>query len=195
MQTRKQILKQAKIIRIARKMHRLTGIVLFVFFFIVGVTSILLGWKKDSEGYLLPETQSGSTSNLEEWLSLKELNNIAQSTLRDTLNTEVIPVLDRMEIRKEDGVVKFSYKNTYDGLQLDGATGKVLSFGTRRSDFIENLHDGSILDTIFKTESGIFKLTYTSILGTALLLFTITGFWLWYGPKRLKKSKATKIGK
>jgi hypothetical protein len=26
-------------------------------------------------------------------------------------------------------------------------------------------------------------------MGLALLLFTITGFWLWYGPKRMKQVK------
>ena len=190
MNKRKKILKQAKIIRLARKLHRISGISLFVFFFVIGITSILLGWKKDSGGYLLPDTAQGSTPHLQKWLSLEELHLIAQNTIRDTLNTEIIPEVDRMEIRKDDGVVKFSFKDSYDGLQLDGATGKVLQYGPRRSDFIENVHDGSILDIIFKTDSGIFKLTYTSILGTALLLFTVTGFWLWYGPKRLKRSKS-----
>jgi uncharacterized iron-regulated membrane protein len=187
MSNRKQRQKQAKIIRVARKLHRFTGIFLFVFFFIVGVTSILLGWKKDSGGYLLPDTSQGTTTELTEWLSMEELHSIAVTSLRDTLNSEEIPVVDRLEIRKEDGVVKVSFKNTYDGLQLDGATGKLLQYGPRRSDFIEDLHDGSILDDYFQTGSNIFTLIYSTVLGAALLLFTITGFWLWYGPKRMKK--------
>ncbi|MEO0002203.1 MAG: hypothetical protein RL766_2249, partial [Bacteroidota bacterium] len=37
---------QAKILRIFRKVHRLTGAFLFIFFFVVSVTGLLLGWKK-----------------------------------------------------------------------------------------------------------------------------------------------------
>ncbi|HEX8337897.1 MAG TPA: hypothetical protein VF621_14265, partial [Pyrinomonadaceae bacterium] len=76
------------------------------------------------------------------------------------------------------------------GVQLDGATGEVLHVERRRADFIENLHDGSILDYLAGTEGGQIKLAYTSIMGLALLTFTVTGFWLWYGPKRFRaKSK------
>ncbi|HRG29174.1 MAG TPA: hypothetical protein PLJ00_14850, partial [Chitinophagales bacterium] len=67
-------------------------------------------------------------------------------------------------------------------------TGKLLSIERRRSDFIEKVHDGSILDEVFNTSNGQIKLIYTSIMGLALLIFTITGFWLWYGPKRMRKN-------
>ena len=30
------------------------------------------------------------------------------------------------------------------------------------------------------------KLAYTSVMGLALLGFTVTGFWLWYGPRRMR---------
>ena len=65
-------------------------------------------------------------------------------------------------------------------------TGELLHLERRRSDFIENLHDGSYFDYVFGTKYGQIKLVYTSIMGTALLVFTITGFWLWYGPKRFR---------
>ncbi len=74
----------------------------------------------------------------------------------------------------------------YWGIQLDGATGKLLHIERRRADFVENIHDGSILDYYFKTD-GQFKLIYTTIMSLALLIFTVTGFWLWYGPKRMRR--------
>ena len=178
---------QAKLIRIARKAHRITGISLFLFFFIVSLTTILLGWKKDSAGYLLAETQTGTTYNVEEWLPLDSLSSRAEIVMREHLGPDSTLEVDRMDVRPDKGIVKVSFKNSYWGLQLDGATGKTLSIALRRSDFIEDLHDGSYLDRVFETENEIFKLTYTSIMGIALLLFTVTGFWLWYGPKRMKK--------
>jgi succinate dehydrogenase/fumarate reductase cytochrome b subunit len=39
---------QAKLLRTFRKIHRTTGAFLFVFFFFVAVSGLLLGWKKHS---------------------------------------------------------------------------------------------------------------------------------------------------
>ena len=86
-------------------------------------------------------------------------------------------------------MVKFIFENHYWEVQLDGATGKLLQIGKRHSDFIENIHDGSILDSYFETPQNQVKVIYTSIMGSALLLFTITGFWLWYGPKKMKRNR------
>lgn len=180
--------RQARLIRVFRKIHRWTGISLFTFFFVVSVSALLLGWKKDSGGIILPETMQGTSTDLKQWLPLDSLHAIAFRTIRDTLETEEKPELDRIDIRKEDGIVKFDFKTDYLGLQLDGATGKVLQFGTRRSDLIEDIHDGSVLDDLFGT-NGVWKLFYTTIMSLALFIFTATGFWLWYGPKRMKKSK------
>jgi hypothetical protein len=74
----------------------------------------------------------------------------------------------------------------YWALQLDGATGALLHIERRRSDFIENLHDGSLVDKLLGISGGWFKVFYSTTLGLALMLFTITGFWLWYGPKRMR---------
>ena len=95
--------------------------------------------------------------------------------------------IDRIDIRKNKGVVKFIFKNFHE-IQLDGATGNLLQIGFRSSDVIENIHDGSILDDYFNTSGNPIKLIYTSVMGIALLLFTITGFWLWYGPKKMRRT-------
>ena len=179
--------RQARLIRNFRKIHRLTGISLFAFFFVVSVSALLLGWKKDSGGIILPETEQGTSTNLERWLPLDSLHSIAERTIRDSLHSDQVQV-DRIDIRREDGIAKFDFKENYLGLQLDGATGKVLQYGTRRSDLIEDIHDGSILDDLFGTNGG-WKLLYTTIMSVALFIFTATGFWLWYGPKRMKKGK------
>lgn len=182
---------QAKTIRLYRKAHRTAGIFLFAFFFIVALTAILLGWKKHSAGILLPETQQGTSTNFEAWMPLEQLHNIAFKALRDSLPSETEPVLDRIDIRKSKGILKFTFSNTYLEVQLDGASGEVLSIAPRKSDFIERLHDGSILDDLFNTGNGLIKVVYTSIMGLGLLLFTVSGFWLWYGPKRMKRESRT----
>ena len=189
MTTYKSKQKQAKLIRFFRKVHRITGASLFLFFFLVAITGIFLGWKNNSYGVLLPPTATGSSTELSTWLPLDSLHKTACFILHDSISNELSVELDRIDIRKENGIVKFVFENHRWEIQLDGSTGKLLSLGKRHSDFIENLHDGTILDTLFGTSEKPIKVLYTSIMGSALLLFTITGFWLWYGPKRMKRIK------
>jgi uncharacterized iron-regulated membrane protein len=181
-------IRQAGILRSFRSVHRKFGIALFAFFFIVGVTGLLLGWKKHSGGIIQAKSQQGTSSDFSKWLSLQELNDIAEQVLKDSLGQDFSAEVDRIDIRKDKGIVKFNYLNHFSEIQLDGATGKVLSVNHRRSDFIEKIHDGSILDFYLKTSDGQIKLFYTSLMGLGLIVFTITGFWLWYGPKRMRKN-------
>lgn len=178
--------QQASILRFFRKVHRSMGAVLFIFFFVISITGLLLGWKKNSGGYLLPETIKGTSNDLKKWLSIDSLYKIATTYYKDSIAPGASVILERIDIRNEKGTIKFVFEHNFMGLQLDGTTGKILSVDKRRSDFVENIHDGSLLDHYFGTGNTI-KLVYTSVMGTALLLFTITGFWLWYGPKRMRK--------
>ncbi len=180
--------KQAKILRVFRKVHRTTGAMLFVFFFIVAVSGILLGWKKHSNGILLSESYKGSSTELKDWLPIDSLHKIACRIFADSISSTLSQEIDRIDVRKNDGMIKFVFSEGFWGIQLDGATGNLLHVERRRSDFIEKIHDGSILDVIFGTGNGQIKLVYTSIMGVALLIFTITGFWLWQGPKRMRKN-------
>jgi len=180
--------RQAKNIRLFRKVHRTTGIILFVFFIFVSVTGILLGWKKHSGEIIIPKTYEGTSNDLKDWRTISELHTSANGILHDSIDSELSIIIDRIDIRKEKGSVKFIYEDHFWEIQLDGATGKLLSIGKRHSDLIENIHDGSILDNYFGTNKGQIKLIYTSIMGLALLLFSISGFWIWYGPKRMRKS-------
>jgi uncharacterized iron-regulated membrane protein len=177
---------QARTLRIFRKLHRYTGATLFAFFFVVSISSVLLGWKKNSAGYIMAKSFSGTSSDFSDWLTVDSLYILATGYLRDSVDAGLSNALDRMDIRKEKGMVKFIFSEHFTGLQLDGATGRLLHVEQRRSDFIEKIHDGSIVDHYLGT-NGYFKLFYTSLMGLALLLFTVTGFWLWYGPKRMRR--------
>ncbi len=181
--------KQAKVISTFKKIHRTTGIMLFVFFFIVSATGLLLGWKKNSEGTILPKSYVGTSTDLKKWLPIDSLHSIACKTLHDSVSPGLSLNLDRIDIRKSKGMIKFVFTDHYWEVQLDGTSGTILNIGQRRSDIIENIHDGSILDHYFKTKGDPIKVVYTSIMGLALLTFTITGIWLWYAPKRIKREK------
>jgi len=180
--------RQAKVLRVFRRIHRTTGAFLFLFFFLIALTGLLLGWKKNSNGFLLAKSFEGTSANLDMWLPLDSLHTLACKIYNDSIGSQALPEVDRIDVRKEKGMGKFVFKGNYWAIQLDGVTGQLLHIEKRRADFIEHLHDGSYFDHYFGTKGGIIKLIYTSIMGLALLTFTITGFWLWYGPKRMRKA-------
>ncbi|WP_048921855.1 PepSY-associated TM helix domain-containing protein [Rufibacter radiotolerans] len=185
--------RQARVLRDFRKVHRITGALLFVFFFVLALTGLLLGWKKHTGGVILAKTYTGSSTNLKDWLPVDSLTANAFQAIRDSLGQETPLTLDRIDLRPDKGTAKFTFVEGYLGVQLDGATGQTLHLESRRADFIEHLHDGTVLDRLFGVESGILKVIYSTIMGVALLIFTITGFWLWYGPKRMKQEKPTLV--
>lgn len=181
--------KQAKFIRFVRKIHRYTGVALFIFFFVIASTGILLGLKKSFNGAILPKTMQGTSANLSNWKSLNFLEEKAFSVLHDSVSPKLSTELSRIDIRKQKGVVKFIFENHLYEIQLDGSTGEVLQIAKRNSDLIEDLHDGTVLNNLAGFNNNFLQAMYSTLMGFALLVFTLTGFWLWYGPKRMRKRK------
>ena len=97
----------------------------------------------------MPKSAKGSSTVLNEWISLDSLKKNAFLVLKDSLGPTFSDELDRIDIRPDKGIVKFVFTNHYKEIQLDGATGELLQIHTRRSDFIEDVHDGSFLDFYF----------------------------------------------
>ena len=124
-----------------------------------------------------------------QWLSIAALTNVATNYVADSLQKSA--AISRIDIRPEKGTVKFVFKNHFTEVQLDCATGDIRSVAQRNSDFIEKIHDGSIVDYFVNKDQSFFKLSYTSIMGIGLLLLSLSGFWLWINPKRIRRSKTT----
>lgn len=185
--------RRAAILRTARKIHRFTGALLFVFFFLVGATGLVLGWKKDTGGIILAPTYKGKSSDPTRWLPMHEIRTKAIAAAKERIDPAMTAEIDRIDVRPDKGMAKFLFLEGYWGIQMDLTTGEVLNVERRRSDFIENVHDGSIVDVMLGTSYGQFKLFYTSVMGLSLLLFTVTGFWLWYGPKQFKRDRAAQF--
>jgi len=172
--------KIVKLLRKFRVFHRWIGISLAGFLLISALTGILLSLKKKFD-ILQPPTQIGQSTDLTKWKSLDQLKLIAIQEAQK-INSDTKNSIDRLDVRPSKGIVKVIFKENNLEIQLDGATGEMLSVAPRWSDWIESLHDGSII-------SELFKLISMNILGWGLVVMIISGFWLWYGPRRLRRKR------
>lgn len=162
-----------------RTWHRFIGTCLGLFMLITASTGVMLGWKKNVD-LLQPPEQKGTTTLLDQWVSIEAIVQSASHAVDSVLGYSI--EVDKLDVRPSKGIVKVLFKEGYWEVQVDGATGKSLSVMQRHSDWIEHLHDGSII-------GDLFKITYTNVLGWGLLVLALSGFWLWYGPKVVRKIK------
>lgn len=169
-----------KSVRSFRKFHKWIGIVLAIFLLLSALTGVLLGWKKNID-LLQPPTQSGVDKSLS---SYKPVDELAAASLQavDSLGLTA-ENFDRIEYRPTKGIAKVLFDQGSWEVQVDATNLQVLSVAKRHSDWIEHIHDGSII-------SDMFKLISMNLLGIGLVFLIITGLWLWYGPKRIRSLKS-----
>jgi len=173
----------ARSLRKYRQWHQGVGISIALLVLISSLTGILLAWKKDID-VLQPPTQKSIAVEEQAWLPIETLASLAQDSLAKHLN-QAKPEIDRMDVRPAKGIVKVNFTKGYWEVQVDGYTGNILSIARRHSDWIEQVHDGSIV-------SDLFKLVSMNSLGLGLLILTGSGIWLWFGPRRIRKIKKRK---
>lgn len=172
--------KTVKSVRNFRKIHKWIGIILALFLLLSALTGFLLGWKKNVD-LLQPPTQSGVDKAIASYKSVEELAAVSLQAV-DSLGLTA-DNFDRIEYRPTKGIAKVIFDTGSWEVQVDATNLEVLSVAKRHSDWIEQIHDGSII-------SDLFKLISMNILGIGLVFLIVTGLWLWYGPKRIRSLKS-----
>lgn len=155
---------------------------------ISSITGILLAYKKHVN-IIQPPTARGTSTDAKTWKSVYDLSDLAQKALTNHSKDEANNIIDRLDFRPSKGIVKVIFEEGNWEVQLDATTGETKSVAKRHSDWIEALHDGSII-------SELFKLISMNFLGIGLLILLSSGLWLWYGPGKvrlLKKKKKTPV--
>ncbi|MGB4770897.1 MAG: PepSY domain-containing protein [Chitinophagaceae bacterium] len=184
-----KISRISKSTRMYRSLHNKAGIILLLLILISASTGILLGWKKNSMGYLQAATAKGTSPDPARWLPIDTLIFLAGKGLQDSLDKTMDLTIDRIDIRPDKGIAKFVYLHHFQSVQMDLTSGKVLGIEVRRSDWIEKLHDGSLLDYYIDAKGTPTKLIFTTVVGLGLLLLCFSGFWLWINPRRIRNAK------
>jgi uncharacterized iron-regulated membrane protein len=163
-----------------RRWHRWLGLSLALLLLISSLTGIFLAWKKRVD-LLQPPSREAVAQTSRQWLSVETISRRAKDALRAATGLTDISI-DRIDVRPDKGIAKVRFEQAYWEVQLDGRNGDILSVAQRHSDWIEQIHDGSII-------SDGFKLISMNYLGLGLALLTVSGFWLWFGPKKIRQKK------
>ena len=159
-----------------RKLHRWGGLLTLVPLFIVIITGLLLQVKKQVP-WVQPPTQRGTQDR--PILTFEEILSIVSKV--PEAEVSAWQDVDRLDVRPGKGIVKVQSNNRWE-VQVDSASGEILSSTRRRSDWIESLHDGS-----FFHESA--KLWVFLPNGLVLLGLWMTGAYLWWLPIGVRRKK------
>ena len=152
------------------------------FLLLIGVSGLLLTWKDELK---LNPTSNQIESN-HTLIGLDAIETIALN-YADTNNLDRL--INRIDYRPAKGIAKVRFEHHFTEVQINCYTGDIISTKQRTADIIEMIHDGSIIDHLFKSRSENVKLLYSTLTSLGLILLGLSGFMLWLRPKQIKGLK------
>jgi len=164
-----------------RKTHYWGSFVALFPVLIIIVTGIFLQLKKDVE-WIQPKTTTGQISNNPS-ISFEQILDISKKIKEVEINSW--DDIDRLDVRISKGIVKVRSNNRWE-IQIDTYSGKVIQVAYRRSDIIEQIHDGSWFHD--KAKLWIFLPS-----GIILFVLWVTGFYMVLLPYIIKGRKNKKF--
>jgi len=177
-----------KLNRLIRDIHHWGSPILMLPLGVMIIAGLFLMLKKDI-GWIQPPTRRSAVAVTgPPDRSLAELYEAAAAI--PELEITAWDQFDRIDVRADRGVVKFIAPNRWEA-QIDLATLEVLSLEYRRSDMIEQIHDGSFF-------AGWVKTFVFLPVGVILLILWLSGIWMFFEPYvkrwRRRKRRALRAG-
>ena len=176
-----------QLLNTSRNWHRKIASILFIFFFIIGLTGLMLGWKSLFTKTIFDNKTIKPEASYRKWLPLDSLEKLATASL-NKMTSKHYKEAENIQLKPSKGLITFTYKDYYS-IQVNGATGATMHVEQKLGTWIQDIHDGAIIDGMFGGKTGVSKSTYTTIMALSLLFLTVSGFYLWYKPKQLKRTK------
>jgi len=163
-----------------RKIHHWGSIVIAIPLVVMIGAGIFLQLKKEID-WIQPPTQKGEASEGIPEATLVEMFEAARAV--PDAGIDKWEDLERAEFKPDKGIIKF-VSNTRWEVQVDTATAKVLQVSYRRSDLIENIHDGKFF-------ADWVKLWVFLPVGIVLFVLWLTGMYMFFLPyvKKAQKNK------
>ncbi|MCP4707064.1 MAG: PepSY domain-containing protein [Planctomycetes bacterium] len=161
--------------------HKWVGIILSIVFLNLAVTGLLLLVKKKYD-WIQPATQKGTEGNVADYITIEALfDAVLGAGHEDFQSPEDI---DRIDFRPDKRIHKVISVHHNSELQIDAVTGQVLSNKTRRSDLLEQIHDGYF----FGDWAHDWLMPLVAL---GLFFLSASGLYLWLQPKIRKKTRSS----
>ena len=164
--------------RLLRQIHYWASLGIAVPAGIIFFAGIFLMLKKEID-WIQPPTASGVVSSTLPEIQFEQMVEAARAYPQVQITTW--GDIDRIDVRIGKGVAKLQAKSGWE-VQLDTHSGDVLSVAYRRSDLIEQIHDGSFFSDTVK----LFVFLPTGIL---LILMWATGIYLFVLPRLPRQTR------
>jgi uncharacterized iron-regulated membrane protein len=158
--------------------HRWTGIVLSSILVVTAVSGFLLLIKK-KVAWIQPPTIKGAEGGIEDFITNQRLFEVVFAQQHPDFAS--IEDIDRVYFEVPKRMFKVISVRNNGEIQVDGITGEILSVGTRRSDLLETIHDGSFVGAWFHEWA-------MPVVPVGLLFLAGSGLFLWLEPK-LRKAR------
>lgn len=152
--------------------HKWVGIVLALWLLLITVTGFLLLLKKKVD-WIQPPIQRDRPGSVEAIISLETLLEVVLAQQHPDFQT--LEDIDRVDFRPGHRIFKVIATDHHAEIQVGAISGEVLSVATRRSDLLEQLHDGSFF-------GGLVHAWLMPLLAAGLVFLTGSGLWVWLAP-------------
>ena len=164
--------------RLLRQIHYWLSLAVAIPAGIIFFAGIFLMLKKEVD-WIQPPTANGVVSQQLPAISYQKMLDAAKQ--HPEAQIENWSDIDRIDLRVGKGIAKLQAKTGWE-VQVDTQTGDVLSVAYRRSDLIEQIHDGSYF-------SDMVKLYVFLPTGVLLILMWGSGLYLFLLPRLPRKKK------
>lgn len=164
--------------RLLRQIHYWLSLAVAVPAVIIFCAGIFLMLKKEI-AWIQPPTASGIVSDQIPEISFEDM--VVAARAHPEAQIQDWTDIDRIDLRVGKGIAKLRAKSGWE-VQVDTNSGDVLSVAYRRSDLIEQIHDGSFF-------SDAVKLYIFLPTGILLILMWGTGLYLFLLPRLRPKRK------
>jgi uncharacterized iron-regulated membrane protein len=162
--------------------HKWIGIALSLILINISVTGLLLLEKKQYD-WIQPSTCRGQPGSPDDFISMQRVLEAVLACGHPDFPD--VNAVDRVDFRPGKRVYKVRSQTRHAEIQVDAITGEILSTSTRFCDFLEQLHDGSILGAWMHD-------MIMPIVAVANTVLALSGLYLWLGPKFTRKRRRQK---
>lgn len=156
-----------------RAIHKWVGVVAALFLALISFTGFMLAIKGKSEA-IRPSTRQGQ--KLAKLSDAVSLGTAAQAAIAVGLpELKSIEDIDRFEYHLGKNVFKVLSAKAYHEVQVDGATGKVLSVGKRNDQMFEDIHDLTFFSEALYD-------WWLPVVAVGLFTLAVSGLWMYFVP-------------